>query len=83
MERNSGRGFFFALRQSDTVFQVKLFSGSKGTDQPKISDPVEIRKNYERVFMHVVKKTGYSVEYVRRIPLTEFETLINAIKDEA
>jgi hypothetical protein len=44
---------------------------------------VEIRKNYERVFMHVVKKTGYSVEYVRRIPLTEFETLINAIKDEA
>ena len=83
MAGNTGAGFFFALRKCDTVFQVKLFAGGKGTTKPKIIDPMQIRTRYEKVFMNVVKKTGYSVEYVRRIPLTDFETLINAIHDEA
>jgi len=40
----------------------------------------EIRDTYEKMNIFVVKKTGYSIEYINRMPIFEFLPLFETCK---
>ena len=74
--------FFFVGQRVNTIVQ-NLLSNNKKRNRSELSVPneKEINSVYEMMIIYVVKKSGYSVEYVNRMPFYKFLDLFDTLKN--
>ena len=46
-----------------------------------IPNEKEIRATYEMMTIYVIKKSGYDIDYVNRMPFFEFKDLFDTLKN--
>ena len=74
--------FFFVSERTNTIVQKKLSGGKKGTrSELTIPNEKEIRATYEMMTIYVIKKSGYDIDYVNRMPFFEFKDLFDTLKN--